>query len=178
MGRGARAPQDPPPPQLRPRLPRSAFMLSGSEAVLRWFETRIKLKAFSYRSSCATSLRTPDCAVLVDNFRISLCIKSNNQVPKILFFPPLRPGIVNSINRWLIVIDINHRWISIFPYWVTDRNFNISAPVISSIVLAVVLIISLGVNLYQWRARGISKTDKKYSTKEFQVKAPQNEGGL
>ena len=50
-----------PPSYAPPPLIRSALMLSGSEALLPWFETRIKLKAFSYRSSCATSLRTPLC---------------------------------------------------------------------------------------------------------------------
>ena len=49
---------------------------------------------------------------------------------------------------------------------------------ISSIVLGIALVISLGVNLYQWRARGISKTGEKYSTEELQVKAQQIEGGL
>ena len=63
-------------------------------------------------------------------------------------------------------------------YWVTNRNFNISAYVISSIVLGIALVISVGVNLYQWRARGISKTGEKYSTQELQVKAQQIEGGL
>ena len=61
-GWGGRGP--PGPPLLRPPPPppiRSALMLSGSEALLPWFETRIKLKAFRYRSGCATSLRTPLC---------------------------------------------------------------------------------------------------------------------
>ena len=61
-------------------------------------------------------------------------------------------------------------------YWVT--NFNIAAPVISSVVLGIALVISLGVHLYQWRARGISKYGKKYSVEELQVIAYQNEGGL
>ena len=61
-------------------------------------------------------------------------------------------------------------------YWVT--NFNIAAPVISSVVLGTALVISLGVHLYQWRARGISKYGKKYSVEELQVIAYQNEGGL
>ena len=58
-GGGPPPPGIPGPPSYAP--PRSAFMLSGSEALLPLFETRIKLKAFSYRSSCATSLRTPLC---------------------------------------------------------------------------------------------------------------------
>ena len=61
-------------------------------------------------------------------------------------------------------------------YWVT--NFNIAAPVISSVVLGIALVISLGVHLYQWRARGISKSGKKYSTEELQVEPNQIEGGL
>ena len=61
-------------------------------------------------------------------------------------------------------------------YWVT--NFNIAAPVISSVVLGIALVISLGVNLYQWRARRISKSGKKYSTEELQAEAHQIEGGL
>ena len=61
-------------------------------------------------------------------------------------------------------------------YWVT--NFNIAAPVISSVVLGIALVISLGVHLYQWRARGISKSGRKYSTEELQVEPNQIEGGL
>ena len=48
----------------------------------------------------------------------------------------------------------------------------------SSIVLGIALVISLGVNLYQWRARGISKSGKKYSTEELRVEAHQIEEGL
>ena len=63
--RGGGGTGTPGPPSYAPLpLIRSALMLSGSKALLRWtrwFETRIKLKAFSYRSSCATSLRTPLC---------------------------------------------------------------------------------------------------------------------
>ena len=64
MGGGGGGPRPPPgPPPVPPPPPpiRSALMLSGSEALLPWFETRIKLKAFRYRSGCATSLRTPLC---------------------------------------------------------------------------------------------------------------------
>ena len=55
MGGGARASPDPPvagggargipgpPIYAPPPPPRSAFMLSGSEALLSWFDTRIKL---------------------------------------------------------------------------------------------------------------------------------------
>ena len=57
-------------------------------------------------------------------------------------------------------------------------TLNISASVVSSVVLGIALVISLGVNLYQWRARGISKPDKKYSTEELQVEAHQNEGAI
>ncbi|CAH3198850.1 unnamed protein product, partial [Porites evermanni] len=47
------------------------------------------------------------------------------------------------------------------------------AYVVSLIVLGIALVISLGVHLYQWRARRISKTDKKYSTEGLQVEAHQ-----
>ena len=61
-------------------------------------------------------------------------------------------------------------------YWATDRNFTIAASVVYSIVLGIALVISLGVHLYQWRARGISKYGKKNSAKELQATAFENEG--
>ena len=75
-------------------------------------------------------------------------------------------------------VRVGTRLYSEIAYWVTDRNFNISASVVSSVVLGIALVISLGVNLYQCRARGISKPDKKYSTEELQVEGHQNEGGM
>ena len=65
-----------------------------------------------------------------------------------------------------------------FPIESLTETLNISAYVVSSIVLGIALVISLGVHLYQWRARGISKTGEKYSAKEFQVKTHQIQGGL
>ncbi|CAH3176127.1 unnamed protein product, partial [Porites lobata] len=48
--------------------------------------------------------------------------------------------------------------------------------VISNIVLVVALIISLGVNLFLWRALRDSKTSNKHSVRELQETEHENEG--